>query len=294
LLANAFPQIDIILDGDSISYAGEGIQVGSTLITSNLSNAMSMNVTTVEFDNTGILSRQNQQLSIEDVMIEQNFMNHERVIDIQDRQSTVMHQIEELFSEPLFTSRYALEGDREVVRTRETNLGRLMADSFRVMANTDVALVNGGSIRAPIAAGAVHYQDLFNTMPFGNRIVSISLSGLQIKEILEHSLSLHPEPFSGFLHVSGLTYSYNYSNPVGNRVSNVWLLGSELNPNKTYSVAITSFLHDGGDGFWLLEQPSLISHDTDINAVILYAATYNEDALRLAQIPRALPNLSLN
>lgn len=100
------------------------------------------------------------------------------------------------------------------------------------MSNADIAFINGGAIRASLPKGEISYANIFNVMPFDNSIIIITLTGQQIKEALEHSVSQLPEDFSGLLHVSGLTYNYIVT-PEGNSVLDIWFHQRPLNLTKT-------------------------------------------------------------
>lgn len=98
-----------------------------------------------------------------------------------------------------------IEGQRRV-RNGETNLADLAVDAIRYRLHTDVALLNGGSFRAPLSAGIVTYESLYRVFPFSNQLVVCSVTGQQLLDALEMGASRYPQEFGGFLQVSGLTY----------------------------------------------------------------------------------------
>ena len=71
------------------------------------------------------------------------------------------------------------------VRKGETNLGDLVADAYRFVLNTDVAIVNGGSIRKTIKPGVFSYNDLLEALPFVNMCTVVEATGQQIVDALE-------------------------------------------------------------------------------------------------------------
>ena len=99
-----------------------------------------------------------------------------------------------------------IDGVRRV-RCGETNLGDFVTDAIRATLHTDVALLNGGSFRAPIPKGTVTYKSLATTFPFSNTLVVRSVSGAQLLDALELGAMNYPEENGGFMHVSGLTYT---------------------------------------------------------------------------------------
>ena len=105
---------------------------------------------------------------------------------------------------------YAEDGTR-LVRTEETNIGDLCADAYRVVGEADIGLVNGGGIRADIAAGDITYQNIIDVHPFGNMLCVVEATGQQILDALEMAVMALPTESGGFLHVSGLSFSVDTS-----------------------------------------------------------------------------------
>ncbi|MEH6941688.1 bifunctional metallophosphatase/5'-nucleotidase [Bacillus sp. JJ722] len=144
------------------------------------------------------------------------------------------------------------------VRANETELGNLITDSMLASAqkmnpNTVIAVQNGGGIRAGIDAGPITLGDVLTVMPFGNTLATMNLTGAEILEALEHSVSQAPKESGGFLHVSGMKFTYDSSKAAGSRVvtAQVNEKGTfvNLDPAKTYVVATNAFTAKGGDGF---------------------------------------------
>jgi len=145
------------------------------------------------------------------------------------------------------------------VRNSETALGNLITDGMLNKAkqfnpNTVIALQNGGGIRAAIDKGEITLGDVLTTLPFGNTLATIELTGDELKEALEHSISQAPKESGGFLHVSGMKYTYDSSQPIGSRVKTVEVKGSNgsytaLNSTQTYIIATNAFTAKGGDGY---------------------------------------------
>ena len=156
------------------------------------------------------------------------------------------------------------ETGARVIRNTETNLGDLVADAYRDATGADVALVNGGGIRANIKAGDITLNDIKSCHPFGNALCMVEANGRQILDALEWTSRAVPGENGGFLHVSGLTYEIhtyiessctsddkgNFTGVAGEyRVKNVMINGEPLDPEKTYTVASHNYLlKSGGDG----------------------------------------------
>lgn len=156
------------------------------------------------------------------------------------------------------------ETGARVIRNNETNLGDLVADAYRDATGADVALVNGGGIRATIKAGDITLNNIKSCHPFGNALCMVEANGQQILDALEWTSRAVPGENGGFLQVSGLTYEIhtyiessctsddkgNFTGVTGEyRVKNVMFNGEPLDPEKTYTVASHNYLlKSGGDG----------------------------------------------
>jgi len=163
------------------------------------------------------------------------------------------------------------------LRTGETAIGNLITDIIRERFNTDIALQNGGGIRGDrvIAPGPVTTGDIVSLLPFENQVAVITLTGKEIRQVLEHAVSMLPDPSGGFLQVSGLRFTADVTGKAlrfsydvhegtcavkqqGSRILTVECLNpsgsySPLVPDKVYAVAVNSFLAGGGDRYHMLQ-----------------------------------------
>jgi len=153
-----------------------------------------------------------------------------------------------------------LVGEAEKIRIMETNLGNLVADLMRAAANTEIALVNSGSIRGSIEKGVITLEDVWRIFPYDNQLARVEMTGDQIEEVISHSVSLGRGLIGGFLQLSGLSFVIGPTGP-----QNIRVQGNRVEKNRIYSVAITDFLLAGGDGYGhfkkarnRLERPFLI------------------------------------
>ena len=192
------------------------------------------------------------------------------------------------------TNPVELSGKREHVRVRETNLGNLITDALFAYGQTgfahpsNLAVTNGGGIRETLAKDApITKGSIIAVLPFGNSISQIQVTGQQIQEMFQKSLSSiqqvkdgapvldengQPllEASGGFLQVSGAKVYYDTTLPVEKRILGiqVWDHASQSYQNldvaKTYYLATNDFLAAGGDGYTMLggarsEGPSMDS-----------------------------------
>jgi 5'-nucleotidase len=158
----------------------------------------------------------------------------------------------------------------------ESALGDIIADAqlaatrAATAGGAVMAFTNPGGIRIDIAGkddGAVTYADLFASQPFRNQLVTLSLSGGQIKNALEQQW-LDPKR-SRILQVSGgFSYAWDSTKPAGERViaASLSLNGERIDPNKSYRVTVNNYLAVGGDGFTVLKEgttPQFGAFDVD-------------------------------
>lgn len=125
----------------------------------------------------------------------------------------------------------------------ESTLGNLFADIFRQAADADIGLVHSGSLRKDLPGGVIRRVDLLDVYPFLDSITKVRLTGRQLREVLEQSLSLE----RGLLQVSGLDLRYDLSRPIGERLVALSVGGKGVSDDDTVTAAVAEFLAEGGD-----------------------------------------------
>lgn len=129
----------------------------------------------------------------------------------------------------------------------ERSIGNLIADSHRENMNADIAFMNPGGIRANLDEGALTWGELYTMLPFGTNLVKLSLTGAEMKEALEEQWT---GDFQTIMQTSGLDYTYDKDAPPGQKVVSMTDRdGNAIQPDQTYTVALTNYLATGGDGF---------------------------------------------
>ncbi len=145
-----------------------------------------------------------------------------------------------------------IDSRRAMVRTRETAIGNLVTDAMRDALGADVALTNGGGIRAnkiyPPGAKLTR-RDILSELPFGNRTVLLELTGRGLRAALENGFSAIEKRSGRFPQVSGMQVLYDPDRPPGERVVEIRRDGATLDPEATYTVATSDFIARGGDGY---------------------------------------------
>jgi len=147
-----------------------------------------------------------------------------------------------------------LEGVEPAVRGRETALGNLLTDAAREQMQTDVAILNGGSIRINdnIPPGPITNYDMEGIFYFANSLVAVPVTGRQLLEMLNNSVSRVDAGDGRFLQVSGLAFRYGPDV----KPEDVEVNGKPLDLNATYSAATTDFVYTRGaeDGYTLFAE----------------------------------------
>ncbi len=244
-IANAVDGIDVIIDGHSHSTLPHGMTVNDTLIVSTGSYMRNLGVLSIVVQGGQVVAK-NSTLISSDYAAELGYGADEEVQayidDIVADQAVILDEV-------VGQTAVVLQGERDFVRTGETNLGDLITDAMIDVTGADIAITNGGGIRASIPVGNVTVGDIITVLPFGNIIVTKELTGQAVLDTLEYGTSSYPNASGKFPHVAGITFDININNEEGSRVENVMVNGVPLDLNATYVVATNDFLAAGGDGY---------------------------------------------
>jgi 2',3'-cyclic-nucleotide 2'-phosphodiesterase (5'-nucleotidase family) len=125
----------------------------------------------------------------------------------------------------------------------ESSLGDFVADVMRETSGADAAFENAGGLRADLPAGAVTRGHVLDALPFVNSVVTMELTGAQIRAVIEQGLTLE----RGMVQVSGVRASYDLTLPPGRRLVSLEIGGASVDDTRRYRVATNSFLAQGGD-----------------------------------------------
>ena len=147
------------------------------------------------------------------------------------------------------------------VRSEESPLGNLFADLMReARPGADVAITNGGGLRADLPAGELTYGDLYESMPFDNRFATIKLTGAQLAHIVEHNLTVA----SGVFSISGVRATARCSGDQLVVTLTRDRTGKKVGPREKLTLVTSDFLASGGDGLvgvTDLDQGAIQIHD---------------------------------
>jgi 5'-nucleotidase len=168
----------------------------------------------------------------------------------------------------------------------ESPLGDVIADAQLARTSGDgaqLALMNPGGIRSDFdaeastggeAIGEITYGEAFTVQPFNNLVVTQTLTGAQLKDVLEQQfVGYKGQSTQKILQVSaGLTYTWTAGSPLGARVTALTLNGTPIDPAASYRVTTNDFLANGGDGFTILATGTnrTTAPGFDIDALVAY------------------------
>ena len=147
-----------------------------------------------------------------------------------------------------------LEGDRNQVRFRQTNLAHVLLSAQLERAGADFAIMSGGGVRDSIESGDITYKDVLKVQPFANTLVYVDMKGSDVEKYLAVAANKKVDSgaYAQFLNVS-LTAD-------GQGVQNVKIKGEPLQADKVYRMATLNFNAMGGDGYPRLDNlPSYVN-----------------------------------
>lgn len=249
-LAKNVSGIDVIIDGHSHTELKNGLKINDTLIAQTGEHGKNIGV--IELN----LKENNDDTYIEKnaylINIERDAKNHieenKKVLNIVSDENK---KIEKITSQKIGTLSFDLDGERENVRTKETNFFDLLTDAVLEKTDTDLVILNGGLIRNSIAAKELTIGDIYKSLPFENTVITQEITGKEILKVLEYGVSQYPNVFGGNIQVSGIKFKFDVSKEIGARVYDICFInnGDKLDLDKKYKIATTDFTFEGGDGY---------------------------------------------
>ncbi|MFK7764264.1 MAG: bifunctional UDP-sugar hydrolase/5'-nucleotidase [Roseobacter sp.] len=252
-IAEAVPGIDVVIGGHShtlMSNDDTGTpaypeMVSNTPVVQAYAYTKYLGHLTVTFDDTGaVVSASGDPILLDgSVTPDAGFMS---------RIAEMGAPIEALKQKVVAATAQEISGTREECRAQECTMGNLIADAMldRVKdQGIDVAIQNGGGIRASIDAGEVTMGEVLTVLPFQNTLSTFSVNGATILAALENGVGQVEDGAGRFPQVAGMRYNFDLSQPAGSRISDVTIGGAPLDPAKVYGVVSNNYVRNGGDGY---------------------------------------------
>ncbi|MHC1747881.1 MAG: bifunctional UDP-sugar hydrolase/5'-nucleotidase [Cellulosilyticaceae bacterium] len=257
--------IDVIVDGHSHTTLPEGKMVKDTLIVSATTALKNIGQVEINVQDGKVVDKTAKLLAYED--LKAVIPNEAITNKIKETKATQEKELNIVVGK----TEKELVGEREVVRTGESNLGQLATAAMMDISDADIALTNGGGIRASIKAGDITKKDVVTVFPFGNTIMVKEMKGSDIVAALEHGVSKYPEANGGFPHTAGITYTLDGTKEPGNRVSDLKVAGEPIVLDKMYSVVTNDFTAAGGDGYVMFKDyPVKHEYNTLMDTLLAY------------------------
>jgi len=255
--------VDVIVGGHShtlLSNSDDGAagpyptMVGNTAIVQAYAYGKFLGALNVTFDDEGTLTEAEGNPLIMDAAVSEDTATKERV-------AALAQPLEEIRQKVVAEAAAPIGGDRAVCRAGECEMGNLVADAMldRVRGQgIEIAIQNGGGLRASIDEGPVTMGEVLTVLPFQNTLSTFYVSGQTIVDALENGVSQVEEGAGRFPQVAGLRFAWDPAGAPGNRVRAVevqedgqWV---DIDRTKTYGVVSNNFVRNGGDGYEMFKQ----------------------------------------
>ncbi|HUX39033.1 MAG TPA: bifunctional UDP-sugar hydrolase/5'-nucleotidase, partial [Rectinemataceae bacterium] len=276
-VAKACPEINLIIDGHSHSSLQQEILNNPTKVLIVQADAMGVTLGRVDM----LVSADRKVLSLIPQSVNlTNTPNMAADPAVQAASDAIVKEQAALLNVVIGQTAVDLVGARDIVRTRETNLGRLIANGMLATTGVDIALMNGGGIREGIPAGPITKKQVYTVLPFSNYLWTTTLTGAELKTVLENGVSKAPASDGRFPHLAGATFTYDISQPVGSRVTSIRVGGKPYDPAASYSFCTLNFEMNGGDEYTMLKDRKYKEFGLDADSFMAYLAklgTVTED-----------------
>lgn len=187
-----------------------------------------------------------------------NAINIENDQEIMKFKKELEEQNKEDNSEIIGSTLYYLNGKKTDIRTKETNLGNLIADSILANVKADLVFINSKGIKSSINKGWISKGDVHKVLPSKDKIIIKKIKGAALLQVIEHSLSRYPDGEGLFPQVSGIRIIFSQEEIEQHRILRVTVNGEPLKKDQYYLIATNDFLADGGDGFEILSQTEIV------------------------------------
>lgn len=255
-IASKVKGIDVIVGGHSHLETEKPLKVGDTVIVQAGCKGMKVGRLDIEIDPS---TKKMLGVSGKLLLVDQTRVAPDPEI------SSVIEKYRNLLDSDLSESLGEARVDLTNSNKRESNMGDFLTDIMRKRTGADFAMLNSGGIRSNIFAGKISGSDIYNAVPFANRLVTVNLTGSDLKALMEQSAGQDTE----VLQVSGMKVVMDSSRPGGERVVSVQTEdGKPLDPDKVYSVATIDYLARRGGHFQIFKNSQNLRYDDSMFDVV--------------------------
>lgn len=262
--------VDVIVGGHTNTYLSnvdekaEGpypTMVNGTAIVSAYAYGKFLGELKVVFDDAGVVKEASGEPLIMNGEVVQDQPTVERIAEL-------AKPLEEIRSKVVAESADQIDGSRDLCRSAECPMGNLIADAMldRVKAQgVQIAIQNGGGVRASIDGGQVTMGEVLTVLPFQNTLSTFQAKGATVLAALENGVSQVEEGGGRFPQVAGITFAFDPAKPAGERISDVMVAEGDtfvpLDPEKVYGLVSNNYVRTGGDGYKVFDTESSNAYD---------------------------------
>lgn len=265
-LAKTVKGIHVIVGGHSHTRVEKPMKVDETLIVQAWEHAKALGILDLTIQERKVIQYDGRLAFIEPEKGKPDPVTLEIIDRYQKKAADILNEV-------IGEAQVDLKG--KTSRSGETNLGNLVADILRQKTGSDLALINGGGIRADILKGPIRMNDILSVLPFTNHPVVLKVSGNELKDIFEYGIADLDGTAGRFPQVSGIKITYQAAHPIGQRITRMTIAEAPVKPEGWYTLVTNDFLAAGGDGYVTLKNildtmDSKASGSTQDNRVLLF------------------------
>ncbi|GAB4387484.1 bifunctional metallophosphatase/5'-nucleotidase [Albidovulum sp.] len=262
--------VDVIVGGHShtlLSNTDEGAagpyptMVGDTAIVQAYAYGKFLGELNVTFDDAGKLIAASGAPLIMDAAVAEDGPVKQRIAELAVPLEEIRNKVVAVAAEPI-------DGSRDNCRAMECQMGNLVADAMldRVRdQGIQIAIANGGGLRASIDAGDVTMGEVLTVLPFQNTLSTFQAKGSTIVAALENGVSQVEEGAGRFPQVAGLKFTFDPAAAPGARVSGVMVKAGDdwvpIDPDAVYGVVTNNYVRNGGDGYKMFATEGMNAYD---------------------------------
>jgi 5'-nucleotidase len=263
--------VDVIVGGHSntlLSNVDENAKgpyptmVGDTAVVQAYAYGRYLGELNVTFDDDGKLVKAEGEPIVIDASITENPKILERIAELAAPLDGIREKV-------VAESSAVIEGNRDVCRVQECEMGNLVADAMleRVRdQGISIALMNSGGVRASIDEGEITMGEVLTVLPFQNTLSTFQIKGVDLLAALENGVSQVEEVKGRFLQVAGLTFKWDPAVPAneGRIVEAMVQQGDDwvaLDLEATYGVVSNNYVRGGGDGYDIFASNAMDAYD---------------------------------
>ncbi|MEQ8256452.1 MAG: bifunctional metallophosphatase/5'-nucleotidase [Roseovarius confluentis] len=249
--------VDVIVGGHSNTYLSNNdpdaagpypTMVGDTAIVQAYAYGKFLGRLDVVFNDAGEVTSATGNPLIMDAAVAED-------AEIVSRIQEAAKPLDEIRNKVVAEAADAISGDRDACRAGECAMGNAVAEAMLARVadqGVEIALMNGGGVRASIDAGPITMGEVLTVLPFQNTLSTFRIDGATLKEALENGVSQFGEGAGRFPQVAGMTFVFDPSAEVGSRITEVTVGGEPLDPERDYLAVSNDYLRNGGDGYSML------------------------------------------